>query len=84
MKITVSLTRPTTEGKYIFVGKYTQEPEIITVVKYPAKWEYGTQWEEYLGVAGHRGRHISRYDGYFSERIEDVVVNVFEHPSLLK
>ena len=72
MKIQVSSKVPTELGKYVFVGKFLKEPEIITVVKYPARFEYGRHWDEYLGVAESRGRHISHFNGYFSERIDSI------------
>lgn len=69
MEITCDKSTPTEEGFYIWYPSLTLIPEMIHVVQYPSKEEFGLKWGSYLGVPAFRGRHVGKLQGKFSERL---------------
>lgn len=54
---------PEEEGTYLW--KSIDSIQVIKVLYYPAKEEYGTRWNAYYGVSTFRGKHISQLKGKF-------------------
>jgi len=61
---------PTEPGYYLYTGSITLNKELFHVVLYPAKFEYGRDWDAYLGVANVRARSIKQFSGFFSDKLE--------------
>lgn len=67
MSTTIPLTLgkpPVTEGVYLFAGKLTKAPELVTVL-----WYKLPLTGRYLGIAEARGVPVSSWDGYWSAPI---------------
>ena len=69
MDITCDKSTPTEEGVYIWYPSLTLLPEMIRVVQYPSKDEFGVSWPSYLGVPTYNGAHVGKLQGKFSERL---------------
>ena len=71
MNIVCDQPTPTEEGYYIWTSSAfpVLPAEMIHVVRYPAKSEFGIEWESYLGVAGMGGRYVAKLRGTFSKKI---------------
>ena len=56
---------PTEEGRYLWIGEYSLDISLITVIYYPPSENYGLSWEGYYGVVDDRGRNVECLQGKF-------------------
>ena len=74
-EIELSNKVPQKEGYYIWQStmfKQVSQPEILHVVWYPPKFDYGMQWDGFWGILNYRGRNVgifSRPTDFWSEEI---------------
>jgi hypothetical protein len=61
---------PKEPGYYLFRGGFSNEIDLIRVVKYPKTFEFGIEWDEYLGIANWRGKKVQNLIGFFSDKLE--------------
>lgn len=60
---------PTAPGIYLWAGATIKSPDLITVIRVPARSAYGLDWDAYLGVVEYGQRNVDRLNGYFSDPI---------------
>lgn len=54
---------PSEEGQYLWFNGTTCD--LITVIRYPEKDDYGIHWDSYLGVPSFGGRNVGNLRGLF-------------------
>lgn len=56
--------KPKEPGYYLLLVAHTEEVfDHVMVIEYPAKFEYGLQWDAYLGIPKWNGRHADCFSG---------------------
>lgn len=53
----------------LFLWKNSLGVELIKVVYYPSKIEFGMKWDSYYGIPSMRGKNVAKLQGEFLEVI---------------
>jgi hypothetical protein len=64
-KIEFTTEHPKKAGTYLW--NHSIGVDTIYVVLYPARAEYGLNWDEYLGIPSMRGKNVEKLLGQFCE-----------------